>query len=92
MKNEEIPFLVDSQAQFFFWEVDEAFPFALFVILGVLLGMMASSMALGIGMTYFYRKFKQSSLDGVLLHMGYWSGIYSLNKKFDNGLAREYEQ
>lgn len=89
MQAEDIPQYVDSQMNFFFWEFDELIPMVLLLALGILFKALLICLGLMVGVGYLYRRFKNESLEGVLLHIGYWNGIYTLSKKHENGFIRE---
>jgi len=86
-----IPRYVDSQPQLFFWELDEFVPFVFFVGMGIMTGALTAMLLPAFGITYVFARFKGNSLDGVLLHLGYWSGGMPMNSVFKNGAVRRYE-
>lgn len=89
MTEKPIPNYVDDQMQIFMWEVDEFLPaLVIFIVL-----FMWDQLLLGMFATYAFVKvfgrFKNSHMDGVLFHMAWWSGMMSMNKRFDSGAMRE---
>lgn len=86
-----IPRYVDSQAQMFWWEVDELIPLVSMFGVGIMIGSIATMMIPAVGVSYLFSRFKSASLDGVLLHLGYWIGAVPLNRYFKNGAVRNFE-
>lgn len=89
MTEKPIPNYVDDQMQIFFWEVDEFFPsLTIFIVM-----FMWDQLLVGIAFTLifnrFFGRFKNANMAGVLFHMVWWVGLMGMNKKFDNGAARE---
>ena len=85
-----IPRYVDAQHQLFFWEIDEVVIIMSIIGLGIALDFFFYSLVPAIGLGLIFSRYKNGNLDGVLLHMAYWSGFFSLNKVFSNGQVRQY--
>jgi len=92
MKEVEIPRYVDAQPQLFFWELDEAIVFMTCMAVGIWFGgfVTPASMVLGVVVVKAFKRFKNGSLDGVLLHICYWLGLTGLNKSYQDGMKRDY--
>ncbi len=86
----EIPHYIDSNIQMIWWEVDEVAPFLTCLGAGIVLEMGSMMMLVGAVCSYFYMRHKRVSLDGTLEHMAYWIGLWPLNKKFTQGMDREF--
>jgi conjugal transfer pilus assembly protein TraL len=85
-----IPRYIDSQYQVFFWEMDELIPLIVFIGVGIIFEILLFALVIGGVLTMRFSRFKLARLDGVLVHAGYWLGMFSLNKLFKNGLIREF--
>ena len=88
MNEVPIPRYVDSQHQFFFWEVDEVVIIMSIIGLGIALDFLLYSLLPAIGVGMVFSRYKNGNLDGILMHMAYWSGFMALNKYFSNGQSR----
>ncbi|MDR9837053.1 MULTISPECIES: type IV conjugative transfer system protein TraL [Herbaspirillum] len=92
MNEVEIPRYVDSQIQLFFWEFDEAIVFAACLGLGIVLSGYYTLLGLILG--YYgvkrFRRFKNGELDGILLHLCYWAGLFSINKHYEDSAVRDF--
>ena len=88
----DIPRYVDNQPQLFFWELDEAIIFVGCLGGGIALGgyFTLVSMAIGGLAVKLFKRFKNGALDGVLLHLCYWAGFMSLNKRYMDSSIRDY--
>lgn len=89
MQEIEIPRYVDSQAQIFFWEIDE---FVVSVgLFGV--GIVTDSLLLAFVLIYLasstLRRIKSVSLEGAFLHVMYWTGVLGLNRMPFDGSRRK---
>lgn len=84
-----IPRYIDSQYQVFFWEMDELIPLIVLIGVGIIFEILLWAIVFGAIIMVRFSRFKLARLDGVLVHMGYWSGVMTLNKLFKNGLVRE---
>lgn len=88
MKEVVIPRYIDSQMQLFFWEFDE------FIVAAGLLafGIVTKSFFIAIILIYvfnkMFRRFKDGRLEGILLHVAYWIGLFPLNRVALDGLQR----
>ncbi|MEC4720473.1 type IV conjugative transfer system protein TraL [Noviherbaspirillum sp. CPCC 100848] len=92
MNEIDIPRYVDSQVQLFFWEFDEAIVFISCLAGGIVAGGWFAIVGMlgGIFAVKVFKRFKNGALEGVLLHLCYWAGVLSLNKKFDDAAKREF--
>lgn len=92
MKEVEIPRYVDSQPQLFFWELDETIVFVACLAAGIAMGGIFTliSMVAGWFVVKMFRRFKNGSLDGVLLHICYRAGLLGLNKRYKDSMKRDF--
>lgn len=86
----EIPRFVDSQPQIFWWELDEFLVAAALFGISIMVHMVIFGIVIGFLSVRVVRKFKNSALQGQLVHLAYWYGLSSLNEQFSDGLTREY--
>ncbi len=89
MREVSIPRFIDSPTQFLFWEIDEVAIVVVCMGIGIVFEVLGPLLLAGLFITWQFRKFKMARMEGVLHHMAYWFGIFTLNKKFSNGLERE---
>lgn len=90
MDEMELPHYIDAQQQIFFWEVDEIMPIISFIGVGLMTDTLTVWLLFSIVFHYAFTRFKYSQMDGILMHLVYWHGIMPLNRRFKNGLDREY--
>lgn len=84
-----IPRYIDSQPQFFMWELDE---FCVAVGLfgtGIITETMWTMILLIILVSGALKKFKRDNLEGALLHIAFWSGVTAINKENLDAYDRE---
>ncbi len=89
MNEVQIPRYIDSQMQMFFWEFDEfILAVALFAV-----GIVMNSLLVAVILIYFvnkaFRRYKDGSMPGTLMHLAYWVGMMPLNQVATDALARE---
>lgn len=92
MKEVDIPRYVDAQPQLFFWELDEAIVYVSCMAAGIAIGGVATpiSMVVGWFVVKLFKRFKNGSLDGVLLHICYRAGLLGLNKRYQDSMKRDF--
>lgn len=90
MKMVSIPRYIDSQPQFFFWEIDEVAIVVVCMGVGILFEVLGPLLIASFLLTWQFRKFKMARMEGILMHMMFWFTGMGINKKFDNGLLREF--
>ncbi len=92
MKEVDIPRYVDNQPQIFFWELDEAIIFIGCLAGGIAIGGWATVLAMfgGYFAVKLFRRFKSGALEGVLLHICYWAGVFGLNKHYQDSSKKDY--
>lgn len=73
-----MPQYVDELAQVGFWELDEAIFLVLGVFLGVLTGWMFTGIVIGVFFAKIFSKYKAGQNRGMLLHLAYWYGLVPL--------------
>ncbi len=86
----DIPRFVDSQIQFFWWEMDEAVLMVGLFGLGIAMGMVVTFMFLVPFAIKLLRKFKNSSLEGGGVHYLWYFGIVPLGKEFSDSTQKEF--
>ncbi len=89
MTKKPIPNYVDDQMQIFFWELDEFFPSLTIFVVMFMWDQLLMGIVMAIAFVKFFGRFKNANMSGVLFHMVWWTGLMSMNKKFDNGASRE---
>ncbi|MBN6742985.1 type IV conjugative transfer system protein TraL [Acidithiobacillus sp. MC6.1] len=90
MQTVHMPRFVDSQPQFFFWEMDEFIVYILVLGGGIALRELVAFSIAGFVIVKLFGIWKARRLDGALLHLGYRNIGMSLNKIFSNGSLTEY--
>lgn len=89
MTKHPIPNYVDDQMQVFFWELDEFFPSLTIFVVMFMWDQLMAGIVITIAFVKFFGRFKSANMPGVLFHMAWWTGLMSMNKRFDNGAVRE---
>lgn len=90
MEDIEIPHYIDAQPQVFFWELDEFATVFFFMAIGIATDTLTAWIPIMILFSYFFQRYKAGQMEGILVHLVYWNGVLSLNKKFRNGMSREF--
>jgi conjugal transfer pilus assembly protein TraL len=75
MKPITIPGRVDDPPHLMLWSSDELAPMLLGLTFGIFIGKALICTIIGFLITSAYRKFRESSPDGYLLHMLYYGGF-----------------
>lgn len=70
-----IPQRVDDFPHILLWSADELVPLIFTVMLGMLFAQLGLMMLLGLVATHYYRRIRENSPDGILLHTMYAIGI-----------------
>lgn len=81
MERVSLPRHVDAPQRFLLWTVDQAIPFLLIVGLGIFLNMLMLSIIIGIALSYYFNRYKESRSDGYIKHMFWWYGMASTGGK-----------
>lgn len=76
-----IPRYIDSQPQFFMWELDEFCVAAGLFGTGIITETMWTMVVLIIVISGWLKKFKKDNLEGALLHIAFWTGVTAMNKE-----------
>lgn len=92
METVRMPRFVDSQPQFFFWEMDEFIVYTLVLCGGIAMRELVSFAIMGIVIVKLFGIWKSRRLDGALMHLGYRNVGIGLNRIFTNGSLVEYVQ
>lgn len=89
MNDVHIPRYIDSQPQFFLWELDEfCVAVGLFGI-GIISETMWTMILMIILISGWLKKYKNENLEGALLHIAFWAGITALNQENLNAFETE---
>jgi len=75
MKPVQIPRRIDEPPHLLLWSADELAPMLIGLVVGLVLGEALICTVIGLLVTNLYRKFRDSTPDGYLLHMIYWTGL-----------------
>jgi conjugal transfer pilus assembly protein TraL len=97
MQEYSIPQFLDNPPQVFWLELDELAPFIGCFGAGLLIRKVSEqtifftiSMLVGVLLSWLYMRYKRGNLQGALKHILYSSGVFALNKRFNNGLLKEF--
>jgi conjugal transfer pilus assembly protein TraL len=91
MKPLRMPRSVDDQMYVLFWTADELLPGLFIFIVGVLVAQKLTCLLLAIVVTKLFRRLKEGTPDGFLLHVGYWYGLISPRAySMPNSFIREF--
>lgn len=71
----KIPQRVDEFPHFLLWSLDEMAPLMFLVLIGMLFDALGICLVLGLVATNAYRRIRENSPDGILLHTLYKMGI-----------------
>ncbi len=75
MQNIRVPQYVDEPVHVLIWSIDEVAPIGLGLVAGIVAGQPVWFMLGGVFLSYVYRKFKDTSSDGLAYHYLYWHGV-----------------
>jgi conjugal transfer pilus assembly protein TraL len=70
-----LPKHIDDPITLLIWSADEFVPFAVVMLLGILIGQLTLSLILSAGLIKAYRRFRDNRPDGYALHAFYWTGL-----------------
>jgi conjugal transfer pilus assembly protein TraL len=91
MKPIYVPNTIDDPPHMLLWSADELAPILMGLAIGMMTGNALVFTAIGVGITYAYRKYRDGRPDGYLMHMLYWYGFWpSRSKSIPNPFARRY--
>lgn len=82
-----IPRYVDAQMQVLLWEIDEVFPIVALFGIGILTDLMLYMLVLIVLLMKLFSTYKNTNLDGILMHLAYAHGISKLNQRFPLGVV-----
>jgi conjugal transfer pilus assembly protein TraL len=68
MEEIQIPTEIDTPHQFLLWSSDEFIPFCTFLVIGQMMDRLFMGIAIGAGISWLYKRFKNSKPDGYLNH------------------------
>lgn len=75
MQSVQIPQYVDEPVHLLIWQIDEVAPIILGLLVGIFAGAPGAFLLGGLGLSYVYRKVRDTSSDGLALHWLYWHGF-----------------
>ena len=78
MEQTPLPRRIDDKPRLLFWTADEAVPFALLFMVGMVIGQFILCIVLGLGASWLFRKYRDRHPDGYVLHALYWYGVMPL--------------
>ena len=91
MKPMRMPRSLDEQLYVLFWSADELLPGLAIFILGVLINQKLICLVVALVITRIFRRVKEGTPDGFLLHLAYWHGFVAIRAySLPNALIREY--
>ena len=92
MKPIRMPRDLDDQMYILFWSADELLPGLAVFIVGVLVNQKLVCLLISIIATKLFRKLKEGSQDGYLIHVAYWLGLIGSGKShtMPNPFIREF--
>lgn len=80
---------LDSPRPFMIWTADEVIPFSVFLCVGVITRTLLICLILGSVGVILWRRVRDNTPDGFLLHYLYWVGIPMKGRSFVNPYHRE---
>lgn len=75
MKPVRVPARIDDPPHFLLWSADEMAPIMIGVVIGVIIKQFLICTAVGFAVTHVYRKFRDSTQDGYIVHWLYHIGM-----------------
>lgn len=72
----KIPRTIDDPLYFLIWRFDDAILPIFGVIVGILSDQMLLSVAVGVGLSYFYRRYREGRPEMFLMHALYGQGFW----------------
>jgi conjugal transfer pilus assembly protein TraL len=83
---------LDDQMYILFWSADELLPGLAVFIVGVLVNQKSVCLLISIVATKLFRKLKEGSQDGYLIHVAYWWGLIGAGRSYSmpNPFIREF--
>ncbi|EIC23882.1 type IV conjugative transfer system protein TraL [Thiorhodovibrio frisius] len=87
-----LPHGVDDPPSLLLWRLDELIPLVLMLVIGMLSDRLLIFLALGLGLSRLYGRFRDSRPDGFTLHWGYWHGLVPLKaRRCPNPFTRRFQ-
>lgn len=90
MNDVDIPRFVDSQSQYLWWEMDEFIILFSTACVGLLFDEFLKFIVLAFLVVRGFQRFKHNSLEGIMLHIGYWLGFAPLNSVYTDSGQRDF--
>lgn len=81
MEPTKLPQRIDEPPLFLFWRVDDLAPVMVATVIGILVDYMVTSMAIGVLLVRFTKRYREAKPEGFLLHWFYWMGYITGHKK-----------
>lgn len=86
-----LPKHIDEPITLLIWSADEFVPFAVVLLLGLLVGQLTAALILSVVVIKAYRRFRDHRPDGYPLHALYWIGLLpSRARSAPNPYLRSY--
>ncbi|TDX26810.1 conjugal transfer pilus assembly protein TraL [Modicisalibacter xianhensis] len=91
MEPVRIPSRIDDPVHVLLWSLDELAPMFCGLILGMAIGQATIGFLVGLMVTNFYRRYRDTHPDGYLLHIVYWAGfVFTKARSMVNPYVRRY--
>lgn len=74
----EIPTDLDAPKRILFWTIDQAIPFSVFFVGGMLAGKLLYGIAIGVAVSWVLDKYRNSRSDGLMQHFLWYYGVLPL--------------
>lgn len=81
--------IVEDPPHFLFWEADEMIPSLVIFTILYMWDFILLSFVLPVVFVWAFGKLKSTTMPGFLLHVTWWVGLLTMNKRFKSGLLRE---
>jgi conjugal transfer pilus assembly protein TraL len=81
---------VDEPLPFLFFDVDEVIVFTVCILVGLVTRELTYTVIGAIFVVRAFKRWKSGKLPGVLAHMMFWYGVFSLNKTFSASSGRNF--
>lgn len=74
----DIPTDLDAPKRILFWTIDQAIPFSIFFVGGMLAGKLLYGIAVGVAVSWALDKYRNSRSDGLMQHFLWYYGVLPL--------------
>ncbi len=91
MNQVKIPTRCDDPIHVLVWSLDELAPMFIGLVAGMAVGQAMIGVLIGLAVTNFYKKYRDSHADGYLIHIAYWAGfLLTKSRLFVNPYIRRF--